>query len=121
MLAIKLIKSPIANNVRNRRTVAALGLRKIRQVVELPDNPSVRGMIRKVQHLIEVTEIGQASAPKTVKPAKATAKKPDAVNPKNDVVAKKVTAVKAPPKATVKKEKAETKPHKTTKEEKLPE
>jgi len=40
MLRIKLVKSPIGHNTRNRRTIAALGLRKVHQVVELPDNPS---------------------------------------------------------------------------------
>lgn len=58
MLRIKLVKSPIGNNWRNRQTVTALGLRKIHQVVEQPDNSSIRGMIHKVQHMVtfEVVE-----------------------------------------------------------------
>ena len=40
-----------------RRTVRALGLRKINSVVELPDNPAIRGQLHKVEHLIKVEEI----------------------------------------------------------------
>jgi len=61
MLRIKLVKSRYGNNVRNRATVAALGLRKMHQVVEHNDTPSIRGMIHHVKHLLEVTEVeGQA-------------------------------------------------------------
>ena len=34
----------------------ALGLRRMHQIVERPDNPAVRGMVESVQHLVEVTE-----------------------------------------------------------------
>ena len=40
-----------------RKTVRALGLRKINSVVELPDNPAIRGQLHKVEHLIQVEEI----------------------------------------------------------------
>ena len=40
-----------------RKTVRALGLRKINSVVELPDNPAIRGQLHKVEHLIAVEEI----------------------------------------------------------------
>ena len=56
MLRIKLVKSPIGNTPRNRGTVAALGLRKINQVAEHADTPTIRGMIHHVKHLLEVTE-----------------------------------------------------------------
>ena len=56
-LRIKLLRSPIGYSVRQKRTVRALGLRKINQVVEQPDNPSVRGMIFKISHLVSVEEI----------------------------------------------------------------
>ncbi len=42
LLRIKLVKSLIGHNPRNRATVKALGLRKVNQVVEKVDNPSVR-------------------------------------------------------------------------------
>ena len=55
-IKIKQIKSKIGFPVDQKRTLAALGLRKISQVVEVEDNPSVRGMIRKVRHLVTVVE-----------------------------------------------------------------
>ena len=56
-LRITLVRSPIGNPVRQKRTVLALGLRKIRQVVERPDNPAVRGMVDRIAHLVQVEEI----------------------------------------------------------------
>jgi large subunit ribosomal protein L30 len=61
MLRIKLVKSPIGNNVRNRATVTALGLRRLNQVVEQEDTPSIRGMIHKIKHMVEVE--GNEGAP----------------------------------------------------------
>ena len=55
-IKIKQIKSKIGAPVDQKATLAALGLRKISQVVEVEDNPSVRGMIRKVHHLVTVVE-----------------------------------------------------------------
>ena len=52
----KRIMSKIGFPVDQKRTLEALGLRKISQVVEVEDNPSVRGMIRKVRHLVTVVE-----------------------------------------------------------------
>jgi len=56
-LRIKLVKSTIGYNKKQRATVQALGLRKINQEVERVDNPQIRGMVNKVQHLVEVEEI----------------------------------------------------------------
>jgi large subunit ribosomal protein L30 len=55
-LRVKQIKSVIGYNERQRATVRGLGLRRIRHVVEVEDTPSVRGMINKVSHLVEVLE-----------------------------------------------------------------
>ena len=55
-IKITLVKSPIGAVPKNRKTVEALGLRKIGKTVEMPDNDAVRGMIRKVSHLIKVEE-----------------------------------------------------------------
>ena len=55
-LKIKLVRSPIGYNEDQKRTVKALGLTRMHQVVERPDNPAVRGMVNAVQHLVEVTE-----------------------------------------------------------------
>jgi large subunit ribosomal protein L30 len=54
MLKITLKRSPIGYNETQKRTVRALGLRKMHQTVQQPDNLSVRGMIHKVRHLVEV-------------------------------------------------------------------
>jgi large subunit ribosomal protein L30 len=63
-LRVKLVRSPIGNTPANRRTVDALGLRKINQVVEHEDSPSIRGMLLKVRHMVEVkiSEDNNASA-----------------------------------------------------------
>ena len=56
-LKITLVKSTIGAVPKNRKTVEALGLNKIGKTVEMPDNPSVRGMIQNVRHLVKVEEI----------------------------------------------------------------
>ncbi len=71
MLRIKLVKSTVGHNVRNRRTIQALGLRKTNSVVELPDNPSVRGMIHHVKELLFVEEIPGDPTPKKGAPVAA--------------------------------------------------
>ena len=54
MLKITQIRSKIGYKPKARATLEALGLRKIRQTVELPDIPSVRGMIQKIEYLLKV-------------------------------------------------------------------
>ena len=56
-LKITLVKSTIGRKKDQIATVEALGLRKIRAVVEKEDTPQIRGMINKVSHLVEVTEL----------------------------------------------------------------
>lgn len=58
-LQITLRKSPIGAIFDQRRTVEALGLRKIGHSVTQPDNPSVRGMIFKIKHMVEVVEVDE--------------------------------------------------------------
>ena len=48
------VKSAIKRTLRQKRTLEALGLRKIGQVVEHDDTPNILGMIKKVQHLVSV-------------------------------------------------------------------
>jgi large subunit ribosomal protein L30 len=55
-LKITLLKSTIGFNKTQADTVRGMGLRRIRQSVELPDTPETRGMILKVRHLVSVTE-----------------------------------------------------------------
>ena len=55
-LKITLKKSTIGSKQNQIATVEALGLKKIRDCVEQKDNPQIRGMIKKVSHLVEVVE-----------------------------------------------------------------
>lgn len=56
-LKVTLVKSTIGAKPLHVKNIEALGLTKIRQTVEHPDNPQIRGMVDKVKHLVEVEEI----------------------------------------------------------------
>jgi large subunit ribosomal protein L30 len=65
-LKITLVKSPIGQKQRQKDTVRALGLRKMRQTVIRPDNPQMRGMVFAIKHLVVVEEVdGAPAAPAT--------------------------------------------------------
>ena len=53
---VTLVRSPIGYSERQKRTVRALGLRKMLQSVEHTDTPVLRGMVAKVPHLVKVDE-----------------------------------------------------------------
>lgn len=55
-LKLKLVRSLIGATKRQRQTVQGLGLRRIRDTVERPDTPEIRGMVTKVAHLIQLIE-----------------------------------------------------------------
>jgi large subunit ribosomal protein L30 len=55
-IRIKLVRSPICTPENQRRVVRGLGLRKLNQVVERPDTPVFRGMVKKVPHLLQVVD-----------------------------------------------------------------
>lgn len=55
-IKVQQIKSKIGAPKDQKATLLSLGLRKISQVVEVEDTPSVRGMIRKVHHLVKVVD-----------------------------------------------------------------
>lgn len=57
ILKITLVRSPIGNTERHKATVRALGLHKLGQSVEQKDTPTVRGMLAKVNHLIQIEEV----------------------------------------------------------------
>jgi large subunit ribosomal protein L30 len=57
-LKLQLVRSPISSTERQRATVRALGLRRMRQVVEHADSPVTRGMVQKVAHLVRIVEEG---------------------------------------------------------------
>ena len=54
-IKIKQVKSRINRPANQKKTLDALGLRKMNQVVEKEDTPQVLGMINQVRHLVEVT------------------------------------------------------------------
>ena len=53
-LVVKLTRSPIGRMAKHRACVRGLGLRRIGQSVELEDTPSVRGMISRVDYLVQI-------------------------------------------------------------------
>ena len=53
---VTLVRSPIGFTKDQKQTVLALGLHRMHQTVEHKDNPAVRGMIRKIIHLVQVEE-----------------------------------------------------------------
>ena len=56
-LKITLVKSTIGAVPKHKKTVEALGLKKLNKSVELPDNASTRGMVQQVRHLVKVEEV----------------------------------------------------------------
>jgi large subunit ribosomal protein L30 len=57
-IKIKMIASLIGCPEKQRATVRGLGLRRIHEVVERPDTPEIRGMVKKVPHLVALVEQG---------------------------------------------------------------
>ena len=56
-LIITLVKSTIGAIPKHRKTVEALGLKKLNKTVEMPDNAATRGQIQQIRHLVKVEEI----------------------------------------------------------------
>ncbi len=56
-LKVTLVKSTIGAVPKHKKTVEALGLRKLNKTVVLPDNAATRGMVKQVQHLVKVEEV----------------------------------------------------------------
>jgi large subunit ribosomal protein L30 len=55
-LKVRQVGSPQRRHFDQRQTLIGLGLNKIGRVKEVPDTPAIRGMIRKVQHIVQVIE-----------------------------------------------------------------
>jgi len=51
------VKSAIKRTARQKRTLEALGLRKLHQTIEVEATPQILGMVNKVSHLVEVEEV----------------------------------------------------------------
>jgi len=62
-LRVTQVKSTISHIARNRATIRALGLHRIGDTVEVPDNPATRGMVRQVRFLVSVEEIPATTTP----------------------------------------------------------
>lgn len=56
-LRIKQVRSKIKRPERQKRTLEALGLKRMNQVVEHEDTPTIMGMVKAVAHLLEVEEV----------------------------------------------------------------
>ncbi|HDQ45333.1 MAG TPA: 50S ribosomal protein L30 [bacterium] len=56
-LKITQVRSTIKRVEKQKRTMRALGLRRLHQSVIQPDNPQVRGMVFQVKHLVEIEEL----------------------------------------------------------------
>jgi large subunit ribosomal protein L30 len=57
-LRVTWVKSSIGYKQDQKDTIKSLGLRRLNQTIELPDTPSVRGMVFKVKHLVAMEEVG---------------------------------------------------------------
>ncbi|KIG15759.1 LSU ribosomal protein L30p (L7e) [Enhygromyxa salina] len=60
-LKVTLVRSAIDRTQKQKDTVRGLGLRRLHHSVVLEDTPSIRGMIRKVQHLVAVAPADDAA------------------------------------------------------------
>jgi len=56
-LKVTLVKSTIGSLPKHKRTVEAMGLRKLNKSVVLPDNAATKGMVHQVRHLVKVEEV----------------------------------------------------------------
>ncbi len=53
-IKIQYVHSPIGRSVRQKETVKCMGFTRLNQVKEFPDTPSIRGMARKIAHLVQI-------------------------------------------------------------------
>ena len=58
-IAIKQIRSGIGRPTKHRRTLEALGIKRHQQTVIHNDTPAIRGMINRISHMVEVTEVAE--------------------------------------------------------------
>jgi len=53
-IQIKWVRSAICSPVKQKRVVKGLGFTRLNQIIERPDTPAIRGMVKKVPHLVEI-------------------------------------------------------------------
>ena len=68
MVRIKQVRSKIGHEARMRRTLEAMGLRNHQAVIEREMTPALRGQIKHVRHLLEVTSTSETGTPKAGTP-----------------------------------------------------
>ncbi len=68
-LRVRLVKSPISYTARAHGTVRALGLHRINDTVEVPDNDATRGMVRAIRFLVEVEPVAAEGTAEAEAPA----------------------------------------------------
>ena len=56
-IKVTLVKSPIGAVPKHRKTVEALGLKKVNKTVELPNNAATLGMVKQVSYMVKVEEV----------------------------------------------------------------
>ena len=117
VLRIRQVRSRIGQTLRQREALRTLGLHRIGQVVERPDNPAVRGTVRAIGHLVRIEGPDQPQEePKLKQPSTAPVEesgKPDKVPSAAEVPAAPKTTKKKPAKKKTAKKKTAKK--KTTK------
>jgi large subunit ribosomal protein L30 len=59
-LRVTQVKSAIGYHKSQKENLRTMGVRRLRQTVELPDTPTVRGMVRKIAHLVQVEEVAES-------------------------------------------------------------
>jgi len=112
VLRVRQIRSTIGQTRKQREALRTLGLHRIGHVVELPDNPAVRGNVRLIGHLVRV-EGEPAAVIEAAPKATVTSQAPKAAKTTKKKTAKK--AAKKTAKKTVKKAAKKTKTSKATK------
>ena len=58
-LRIRQVRSAINRSGKQKKTIRALGIRRLNQTVVHDDHPCIRGMVKKVEHLVEVEEVNE--------------------------------------------------------------
>lgn len=53
-IQIKQVRSAICSPVKHKKVIKGLGFTRLNQIIERPDTPAIRGMVKKVPHLLEI-------------------------------------------------------------------
>jgi large subunit ribosomal protein L30 len=56
-IQLKWVRSMICTPVKHKKVVKGLGFTRLNQVIERPDTAAIRGMVKKIPHLVEIVEV----------------------------------------------------------------